>query len=78
MELTDETIQATRQWFADNARACIEGVASGKYRVNDPIRYAEQHNKRIVDALSGAYDHSLAFQQRAVYIQTGQCFALLT
>lgn len=28
--LTTETIQATRQWFADNDQACINEVVSGQ------------------------------------------------
>lgn len=61
INLTKETIQLTRQWYADNAAACIEEVKNGKVKVNDPDKY----------------DHSLGFVQRAVFIQTGECYALL-
>jgi len=37
--LTQETILATRQWFADNAMACISEVKSGEVKVNDPEKY---------------------------------------
>ena len=77
MQLTDETIQATREWFADNARACIKAASEGKWHVNDLPRYIAQQNQRIEESLSGAYDHTLAFQQRAIYIQTGESVALL-
>lgn len=75
--LTQETIQATRQWFADNAQACIDEVKSGTVKVNDPESYYLWQREWAVQALAGAYDHTLAFLQKAHYIQTGECVALL-
>lgn len=78
VELTPETIQATRQWFADNARACIEEMESGAVRVNDPESYRAWCEERARDALAGASDRSLTFIQRAYYIQTGECVPMLS
>ncbi len=75
--LTAETIKATRQWFADNALACIAEVESGEVRVNDRERYFAWRMQCHADALAGRYDHSLTFLQRATYIQSGVCHALL-
>jgi hypothetical protein len=75
--ITQETIRATRQWFADNAHACISEARSGAVRVNDLPAYAAWCDERAAAALRGEYDHSLTFLQRATYIQTGDCPALL-
>ena len=75
--LTPETIRATRQWFADNAHACIAEAQSGEVRVNDLPAYVEWCEQSAAAALRGDYDHSLTFRQRATYIQTGECPALL-
>ena len=75
--LTPETIRATRQWFADNARVCIAAAQSGKVRVNDLTAYIAWQEESAAAALRGDYDRSLTFLQRATYIQTGECPALL-
>lgn len=75
--LTPETIRATRQWFADNAHLCIAEAQSGEVYVNDPVDYATWQLQCASAALRGDYDHSLTFLQRATYIQTGECPALL-
>lgn len=77
MKLTPETIHATRQWFADNALACIAEVESGDVKVNNRERYFSQCRQRHADALAGKGDHTFAFRQRAHYIQTGECVPLL-
>ena len=77
MKLSPETIHATRQWFADNALACIAEVESGDVRVNNRERYFAQCRQRHADALAGKGDHTFAFRQRAHYIQTGECVPLL-
>lgn len=74
---TEETIQKTRQWFADNALACIAEVESGKVRVNDPERYFANKRQDHTDFLAGKYDHTFAFLQRAHYLQTGESVAFL-
>lgn len=75
--LTNESIQAARQWFHDNALACIAEVEDGTYPVNDPESYFARQRQYAVEALEGKSDHTLAFLQRAHFIQTGECIALL-
>lgn len=77
-KITDETILATRQWYADNAQACIDEARSGATRVNDLERYCAWREQCIVDSLAGNGDHTLAFIQRALFIQTGECVPLLS
>ena len=75
--LTDATIQATRQWYADNAAACIAEAASGAVRVNDLQSYCAWQLQSAAESLAGKWDHTFAFVQRAVMIQTGQCVPML-
>lgn len=77
VELTEESILKTREWFANNARACIEEVKSGEVKVNDCESYFEWRNKQVKEYMEGKDDHTVAFLQRAYYIQTGECVALL-
>lgn len=77
VELTEESILKAREWFADNARGCIEEVQNGSVKVNDPESYFKWCEERVKDALAGHNDHTLTFLQRAHYIQTGECVALL-
>ena len=77
MKLTKETIELTRQWYADNAAACIEEVKNGTVKVNEPAKYFAWREQSAKDFLAGKYDHSLGFVQRAVFIQTGESHALL-
>lgn len=77
LTVTSESIHAARQWFAENALACIAEVKSGAVRVNDPEKYFVQCMRRHDDALAGRSDHTFTFRQRAHYIQTGECPALL-
>ena len=75
--LTDTTIRRTRQWFADNAQACIDNARSGETRVNDLESYCAWREKSIEDSLAGEGDHTFAFLQRAYFIQTGESVPLL-
>jgi hypothetical protein len=77
MNITKETIMQTRQWFLDNTQACIDEAISGDVKVNDINSYVESTLKRMDDIEAGEWDHTFTFQQRAVYIQTGECHALL-
>lgn len=77
MNLTDETIYATRQWYADNAVACIDEAVSGRVRVNDLDKYIIEQTGKVGEYLTGKWDHTLAFQQMAVVIQTGECHPIL-
>jgi hypothetical protein len=75
--LTEESMQATRQYYHDNALACIEEVKSGKVYVNDPESYFEWRMRESKEYIEGKHDHVLAFLQHAYYIQTGESIALL-
>jgi hypothetical protein len=82
--ITEETILATRQWYVDNAKACIHEAlryvrSGGKegFFVNNIHRYIHAKRASIRDTIKGRSDHTLAFAQRAVYIQTGQDVPLL-
>jgi hypothetical protein len=77
IQLTEESIQKTRKWFADNCIACIEEVKSGKTHVNDPESYFADKIEDAKEYMNGSYDHVIAFLQRAYYIQTGESVALL-
>jgi hypothetical protein len=77
VELTAESIQKTREWFADNAQGCIDEVINGEVEVNDIESYIQWRKESINEALKGGYDHTLSFLQRAHTIQTGECIALL-
>ena len=75
--LTQETIFNTRQWFADNAQDCIVQAVSGEVKVNNLDDYIESKETHIEECLSGVWDHTFTFQQRALYFQTGVCNPLL-
>ena len=76
--ITPETILATREWYAANARACINGATTGKFRVNDLAEFVEWHGQMALDYLRGDNDGALAFMQRALYMQTGVSVAILS
>lgn len=78
IEITPETVQKTREWYADNARACIEEATAGKFHVNDLAKYVSWQRERIRESLSGEWDNTLTFVQRAVYLQTGESVPLLS
>ena len=78
IEITNETIQATRKWFADNAQACIDGATNSEWKVNDLPEYIAFQKRNIEASLRGDYDHTFTFVQKAIYIQTGQSVPLLT
>jgi hypothetical protein len=77
VELTEESIQKTRKWFADNAIACIEEVKNGDVKVNDRESYFAWRNEQAKEYIEGHSDHTLTFLQRAYFIQTGESVALL-
>lgn len=76
-ELTEDSIEKTRQWFIDNAQACIEEARSGKVKVNDINSYVLWREEQIKNAIEKRIDHTFAFLQRAYFIQTGESIALL-
>lgn len=80
VEITKESIQACRQWFADNADACVCQAEDGTAPLAShyPLElYRAKMAEHRVSALAGEFDHTFTFIQRAYYIQTGECVALL-
>ena len=76
-KITPESIKAARKFYADNASACINDAVSGRVFVNDLPRYITRQAQNGADYLAGKSDNSFTMQQRALYIQTGECPALL-
>ena len=76
-QINDESMIATRQWFADNAQACIDEAVSGDVFVNDLDSYVTWQRERATESMLGHHDHTFTFLQRAWFIQTGECIALL-
>lgn len=80
LQITEESILACRQWFADNAQACVSDVEQGFVRMPFHVlesQYKEKMQKIAKAALAGEYDHTFTFMQRAYHIQTGESVALL-
>lgn len=77
--LKQESILSARQYFADLAMACLEDAKKGGVLASDyPIeKYAQDCHKDRDESLAGKNDHTFTFLQRAYYIQTGECVALL-
>lgn len=78
VEIAPETILATREHFAQIYRDCIAEAQSGRHRVNDLASYVAWREQAIEDSLAGRGDHTLTFTQHALYLQTGDCPALLS
>lgn len=77
-ELTEETILKTRKWFSDNKYACIDKVKTGEHKIYcDKEEYYKREEQSAMDYLDGLNDHVFTFLQRAYFIQTGKCIALL-
>jgi hypothetical protein len=80
VELTPATMQATRQYFADNKQAQIDEILSGAVKLpshNPQELHFARLRARALEDLAGTYDHTLTFLQRAYWIQTGEMIALL-
>jgi hypothetical protein len=76
-ELTEQSMQQAMEWFAANAQACIDDAVAGLVLVNDIRTYIKWQQILKDDTLAGSYDHTLTFLQKAYWIQTGECVALL-
>jgi hypothetical protein len=70
--ITPETMQKTRQWYADNAAACIAEAESGAVWVNNLTEYRKWRQEQAARSLAGVDDHTFAFLQHAYFIQTGE------
>jgi len=79
-KITQESIIATRQHFADIYQACINGALDGTEPPASHVNIAEyvaQHEENIRAMLAGERQNNFTFMQRAYWIQTGKCIALL-
>lgn len=75
IELTEDTIQQARQYFAELYLQRIENIKKGNY-----INYNEDMEKAIKgyeDVLAGKYDCNSNFVQYAIFVQTGIYYPLL-
>lgn len=84
IELSIETIKATLQWYADHERLCARCATNGDFYVNDIARYvagrewqAYEYERQIEEGF-GDERMSLAFIQRAYYIQSGESVPMLS
>lgn len=77
VELMPESIGAAQRWFADNALHSLDDALSGRARVNDVPDYVRWCRKRFARSLTDEGTRSVAFAQRAYYLQTGESVALL-
>lgn len=75
--ITPETRAATFKWFADHARECARAAQAGEFYVNDVPRYVEAREAEALRYEQGEGGTSLAFLQRAIFIQTGECWPIL-
>lgn len=78
IEITPETMQRTRQYFADLCDECVKAAAAGEFFVNDIVRYRQTNAEHKAAYLAGKSDHTFTFLQRAHYLQTGESVALLS
>jgi hypothetical protein len=85
--LTAETIQRTREHFAENKRACARvcveygqhgPLQEGGFHVNGREEYVAQCARDAEAFLAGEYDYSFTFAQRAHYLQTGESIPLFS
>lgn len=76
-EITQTTILATRNHFVAIYKKCISGAKSGEFRVNDLDKYILSQEQHILKIISGETDYTLHFLQIALWLQTGECVAIL-
>lgn len=77
VEITQDTIIATRAAFVAIYHACIDEAISGVVRVNDLGEYIAWRLDSIAAMERGESDHTFTFAQRAHSIQTGECVPFL-
>lgn len=75
--ITNETIMKTRSHYINNCNACILQADSGIFRVNDLMKHREWQKRWIRHIANGESDHTLAFLQHALWLQTGKMEAIL-
>lgn len=75
--ITEETKVKTDKHFADIYQRAIDNVNEGEFKVNDIERYIRGCKVNIEISLNGDDRNSFTYWQRAYWIQTGECVALL-
>lgn len=78
--LTEATIIATRQHFADIYQAVIDKTLSGEHAPASHVDiqgYIAQYKEKQRAMLAGESEDNFTFLQRAYWLQTGDCVALL-
>jgi len=75
--ITDAAIESAKQFYINNAKACIKGAEAGEFHVNDLESWIAWQNERIAEMSRPDFPMSVAFMQRAYYEQTGESVALL-
>ncbi|BBI90603.1 hypothetical protein HYO65_gp211 [Tenacibaculum phage PTm1] len=76
-QLTQESIDKCIEQCIQNKQGCIDEVQRGEVTVNDKEKYFEWCNSNIKKYENRDFKISLSFLQKAYYIQTGKCVALL-
>lgn len=80
-DLTQESTQKAREWFSNNCLAMAtkaeESILTGVFYCNDPQLNAIKWRQEAQNWLDGKHKTSFTFWQKAYYIQTGECPALL-
>jgi hypothetical protein len=78
IEITTETIVATRSHYVEICKACIADATMGKFRVNDLEKYIKRQEQGIDNLNNGNCDHTLTFLQTAYWLQTGKMIPILS
>lgn len=85
IRITDETIQRTRYHFAElRIASARQYYGAGKLgeqlgKTESELAYYRARDwARLKAGLRGDSDHTLTFMQRALWLQTGDCPAMLS
>jgi hypothetical protein len=73
-----QALTAARTYYIELAQACINDANKGILLVNDLPKFITWQKQAIEAFKAGKNDHTFTMQQRAHYIQTGECVALLS
>ncbi|HSH35318.1 hypothetical protein [Schnuerera sp.] len=77
VELTEETILKTREYFYNVCIECVNGAINNEFYVNNVDNYIQFKKEDAESYINGEFDHVLSFIQKAYYIQTGKNIPLL-
>lgn len=76
--ITPKTLTETYKHFADIQQGCIDEVLNGRVRVNDQKDYISKRKAEKEEYLNmNSSNYTFTFLQRAHWLQTGECVALL-